>query len=518
MGQDYTLYDWLQLLLLFVGMPFIAATGAALGLLGRIRRGGFLPSTIAGLAGAAIASASLYLGIWTLCLESTINPRVFLEIYDSGYQRYISVACLIATFVVALLWAISWRIRNAPFPPTRILISLRTALFIQVLSLVCVGSWCGLRLLVLQSANSQEMTQRLWQSRGWTYGNGNSLALSGSGLMPEEVKAAMSRENLEDISNYPKITSLIIAGSNLSEVDIVPLASVKNLRDVTFTDCKINASIGKDILQLQQISRIGLEELTTVRPTLTNLARLPKLTAFHAGNVRVQREDFRRFLSSSRLQSIFLNKVSLYQTGNPIDIWPASAKVISIYGCNLTPEDLKAIGKLKSLTDLHLGDALLNDSVLEHFQELNSLQNISFKNMGISARGFEIVIEKIQPPSLHIAGGELPSGVAESLSHMCRLQSLNLTGVILAHQDIEAIANSQAIVELRITSPGHTDRLLLKLASIPSLRLLHYPSFRGCRSFERTFAEERRRRSLQPAQLVVGNTIDANGVTSFVLN
>lgn len=516
MGQEYTLYDWLQILLLLVGMPFVAASGAALGLVGRIRQGGFLPSTIAGLAGAAIASATLYLGIWTLLLERTISPTVFLEIYESGYQQKISIACLIATSVIALMWALGWRFRNAPTAPTRISISLRAALLMQVLSLLCVGSWCGLRLLVLKSANPYVMTTRVWESRGWTFYNGSSLTLSGSGLQPAEVQAALSREYLEDISNYPKISGISIAGCDLSEIDISPLASVKNLGGISFTDCEINDLFRKDILQLKQIVGIGLSELTTVQPTLTNIAQLPKVTEFSAANLKTEREDFRNFLANAQVQRLFLSNVDIYQKGKTIDNWPAPTKYIWLTGCNFTPDDLKAIGKLKSLTHLHLGDSPVNDSVLEHFQGLNLLVNVSFKNRDITAKGYEIVTKKLQPPLLHIMGGELPHGVPKQLGEMTKLQVLNLASVILSDEDLAAIGKNSALIDLRLTSPGLSQEQLLKLATLPKLQQLHYPSFKGCRAFENKFAAERSRFSLPPTQLIPGATMDANGAVTYI--
>lgn len=518
MGQDYTLNDWLHLLLLFAGMPLVAATGAALALLGRIRRGGFLPATIAGIAGAALASASLYLGLWTLCLESTINPSVFLEIYESGYQRHILIACLLAAFLTSFLFASAWRIRSAPRPRSQVSISLRTALVIQCLSLICVGSWCGLRLLVFHSARPSAMDERTWALRDWKLTNGNTLALDCLSLQPSAVKSAMSRKNLADISNYPKVNSVIIAGCNLSKVDITPLAAAENVSGITFSDCDLNTPNRNDILRLRQLSGVGLQELTAIQPTLTNLARLPKLTEFYAGNVRVQREDFKHLLANSRLEAIYLDKVTILQDGKPIERWPAAMKILSIEHCNFTPDDLKAIGKVKNLVDLQLSDFPMSDEVLEHFEELTALQNASFRNKAITARGFEIILQKMQPPSLHLVGGELPPGVAESLSKMHRLRSLDLTGVILTPQDVETLASSQAIVELRITSPGLDTRLLMKLASIPSLRMLHYPSFRDRRYFDRDFNDERERRSLPRAQTVVGLTIDATGRSYFALD
>lgn len=516
MGQDYTLYDWLQILLLLVGMPLIAASGAALGLIGRIRRGGFLPSTIAGLSGAAIASAVLYLGIWTLGLESTINPGVFLEIYENGYQRHISIACLIATFVIALLWAIRWRVLHAKHDPTPISITLRTALLMQVLSLLCVGSWCGLRAIVYNSANPRMMTKRIWESRGWQSDYGSSLTLSASGMTAGEVREALAPETLCDLSRFPAIQNINIATCDITGQSLTGLNSAPQVTSLGFTDCEVNAFFRKEIFELKQLAGITLRELTTVQPSLTNLAKFPKLESFYAENTHFEREDFRRLLANSQLQQIYLIKVDIYQPGKSFDQWPLNTKFIYISACNFTPEDLIAIGKLKSLTHLHLGDSPLNDEVLEHFQELTQLQNVSFMTKGISSKGYEIVTKKMQPPLLHIMGGELPPGVATQLAEMTKLQSLKLPHVILSDQDIEEIFKSSTIAELQITSPGLTETALLKLANMSRLRQLHYPSFKGCRTFENRFSQERIRLRLPPVQLVSGATVDANGVTTIV--
>lgn len=511
MSQDYTLYDWLQILLLLVGMPVIAASGAALGLIGRIRRGGFLPATIAGLSGAAIASAVLYLGIWTLRLESLINPRVFLEIYDSGYQRYISIACLIATFAIAFLWAIRWRVHRASIDPTPLSINLRSALFIQVLSLLCVGSWCGLRLLIADTADPRINTKRVWENRGWEYHDGGSLGFIGDELSPREVAYALSPSQLTEMAHYPTVRALGFSLCDLSTVDLSPLKSNVQITSIGFASCDIDKTLRRDLPQLTQLAAINLSNLKTSGSSLIHLGELPKLKTLHAQNIQVERNDLRGFLATSKLESIYLTGIEAYGPGPAIEQWPSSTRFLQIFGGNLTSEDLRSIGKLKSLTHLHTLYVELDDSILEHLQDLKGLQSFMLDNKGITDRGYEIISTRIQPPLLWLQGGELSPKAVEQISAIPKLHRLLLSGVIIGDDDLVRIANSPSLEKLHVSSPNVTMQGLMSLSATPKLRELHYPSFGESVVFESHFANERIRLGLPTVQMMRGPTIQANG-------
>jgi len=78
----------------------------------------------------------------------------------------------------------------------------------------------------------------------------------------------------------------------------------------------------------------------------------------------------------------------------------------------------------------------------------------------------------------------------------------------LQDSDVESISKSTTLQEIRLTSPGLSERSLQLLARIKTLSVLWFPSFAGGQQFELEFEAERKRLGFERVQLVPAPAID----------
>src|SRR5690349_16433567 len=90
----YEWIDWVHLAIYFFALPIVAFLGAALGLLGRARRGGVLRSTHVGLLGGITTWAVLAAPI---ALGGTRLPPDFIAFVEDDYRWQLLFAALAAT-------------------------------------------------------------------------------------------------------------------------------------------------------------------------------------------------------------------------------------------------------------------------------------------------------------------------------------------------------------------------------------------------------------------------------------
>jgi hypothetical protein len=140
----YDQLDWLQIAIYFVALPIVAFLGAALGLIGRVRRGGLLWSTNVGLLGGAVACLVIALPLRQLVSDPFDD---LLSLYEKNYRWQMLAAAWGGTGGCAFVAAIAWRWIHAPSEVASVSFSLRQILIVQCLCFISLGSFVSLRQL-----------------------------------------------------------------------------------------------------------------------------------------------------------------------------------------------------------------------------------------------------------------------------------------------------------------------------------------------------------------------------------
>jgi hypothetical protein len=389
--DEYTNLEWLQIGALLLGLPLAAVLGALVGLAGKWRQGRLASAVLLGIGSAAVASL---MALTLFLIDAETSASRSSEDWIRLFDRYLSwrqtSIAIGAAGCISLIAAIMLRFRLTTESAKRF--TLRSFIAAQVLAMVVLGCWTGMRTYVFSHVSPVERAAHRWANRGWSAvgtASNRSLALQ-KDFSQQPVDWKQENETLQEAIHEPFLGDLQLLGlGDAVEVDLASLAKAKNLKRLhlrylpaaaphshikalaktsslqylTLQGGDFSSVDVSSLHQLQSITRIEIRDSTYNIPAMRTMIRDLKPESFE--------------FSDSNPGSKMPTKIGFLQGGysillqsavEPADLaWvaPMQIQALQIEGVEITTEAAREIARLPKLTSLSLNCRVEGDALTE---------------------------------------------------------------------------------------------------------------------------------------------------------
>lgn len=496
----YDQLDWLQIAIYFLALPVVAFLGASIGLVWRWRRGGMLWSTNVGLLGGAVACVILALGLSSLERESITN---YLGYFLVEYRWKMLAATLSATVTCAAIAGFSWRWLHAPGEIRPLAFSMRSMLLVQLFALISMGSFVGLRFVMLENCNDPRLVDVFWNSPGWILSkNGYEVTFDSSPLSPAEREAALSADRIKQIANNRNLHWLSLRYDTSWNTDLTPLLQAPSITTINVD----LLSASSEFIDQFAASRIQHRGLTGDfrRVDLAPLSSSKQLESLRLSG-SASKTTIESLSIGSEVKRLSLEKLVLTLEERPISRWPTDLQRLTIYGTTIGQRDLDSLASHANLLQLHAPDFVLDEA---SFNALKSIPTLEWVSIGIDSRSEKILPQLAQwstpKLTLFVHHPQVDRALMKRIVQIPRLEALELSKSIVTRDAIDLLAGKESLDYLALASANLTKSDLLKLAVLPKLRTLRYPFVFSlpARAVETAFGAKRDTLQLQRVHLI----------------
>lgn len=485
--------DWLQFGVYFVALPLVAMLGSAIGLLGRVRRGGILWAANVGLLGGAVSCVIVALGISTLEGESSTN--YFFSFMEVMRWKMLAVA-LAATWACSCAAAIAWRFLHPPREMQPWAISLQSLLLVQLFAFISMGSFIGLRLYMLQSVDfnladyfyegaEDEFTEP--GIPGWySYGGGERLVLNDHEVSAAEVQAAFSPEQLQKIASLKQLKDIHFSLDSQWKIDLSPLLDHKEFEFIG-VDCLNPTMELIEKLAMAKTSSIALRgDFRDVDLTPISQSSTMKEISLYGDFTR---RSVEALANSQSLTSLSLGACKLTKDQPSIARWPPNLTKLSILASSANNDDIAAIKNHHALRELNLNYVVLNDEATLAIGALHQLESLSATIGPLSQPALDGLANlPLTAVRLQVSNPAFSPHDAKQILRIKGLIYLNLIDAVHGDDVVEALSQDNSVRAISISSPSVTAEAVFLLAQINSLESLEYPAHLDTPSFHNGFA------------------------------
>jgi hypothetical protein len=485
----YDKLDWLQIAIYFLALPIVALFGAAIGLLGRWRRGGILWSTNVGLLGGMFACVVIAIAIATLEGESIAN--YFYDFLDDFRWKMLAVT-LASTGICAFVAAICWRSIHPPREKQPFVFSVRTLLLVQLLVFVSMGSFIGLRLYMIDQSGQSERLRPENFIPGWVlWRGGEEACVLREDLSAAEIRNALAPDKLREVAKIPHLDSVHLYLDGNWDIDLAPLVRKQPLFHLG-AEC-----IDPDPALIVELSKVKTRNLW-LSGDFAGLDLSPLANSSAIENLTLSQGRFTRDSIESLSKGSQLKGVTIwYSTGKrtlPIRQWPKSLRSLTLASrSDLTNEDLKSLAQHPSLEAFEAWELTVDDNTLIALQSIPTLRSADIKIDLRSLEGYQALAKlntsqvRIEVKSTEISPEEMAEVVKTN-----GLASLSLTSTLHNDEAVAEISKKESLKWLYISSPLVTQDAMLRMANLPNLERFGFPEHLKNTSFVKKFETQRR--------------------------
>lgn len=165
--------------------------------------------------------------------------------------------------------------------------------------------------------------------------------------------------------------------------------------------------------------------------------------------------------------SKFTDKDSVHLTGL------VSIRTLNLSGASITNVSLETIGKMDTLSNLHLASTAINDDGLAYLASLVDLRYLDLGSCQITGKGLKPLKELDALLSINLTSTPLPD---EHLADLVELESLRrvyLTGTLVTDEGIPTLKQMEQLKVLSLYATRVSDAALPALAEFPALETVY---------------------------------------------
>lgn len=504
----YDAIDWLQMGLYFLALPVVALLGAAIGLLGRVRRGGVFWSANVGMLAGAVTCLVSGLALWTLNQKL---PPDFVDYFASDYRWQMLVVTLAASCACAFVAAIAWRFLHKPGEKQPFAFSLRQVFLLQLFAFSGLGCWISLRLFVLDASDAREFAEKQltelkprWEAKEWKIEPSEGrLSIDLTTLTPEVVKSAMSLLTPEEVQRLPQLKHLSITANDDSQLDLSPLLQQQS---PTYLSLKVKNLSEKTIEQLgkSKVEGLGLEgNLNSL-----DLSPLAENTALRS--ITLTGELSRKSLSSlseaKSLKELHLWMIKLTPQKDTKIEWPKHLELLSLV-TSLPRRDFATLANHPTLNCVWAPGYRLNDADAAVLETLPRLNNADLWIGELSNAGYQSLANLHLNKSgqghlqLQVHSPPFDETIVDKLKPIRNLKSLRLHWADVNDAAMEKLAELDQLEGLYVSRPVLTTEGFWKAAKMPRLATFYFPNQLNQGNIRKEFEAKRIELDLQPVDL-----------------
>jgi hypothetical protein len=493
----YDAIDWLQIAIYFLALPIVALLGAAIGLLGRWRRGGVLWSTNIGLLGGAVTCIILALGLSTIGLTKS---KWYHDYFLTDYRWMMLLTTLGATAACALAASLAWRCLHRPKEIRPLNISLANVMLVQTFALLSMGSFVGLRLVVLQSAIEVAADPIIWSVPGWKLAqNGVEGQFDVANLSPKERAQALTAAQITKVGRTPDLRFVTLDYDPAWNVDLSPLLSATQIGGITI---KIHQP-SQDLIQQLASGKIPHLKLEG------DFRALDLSPLAHSKSIRSLRltgeasiETLESLQSSESLNELALENLKLSSRNRALAHWPKSLSSLIVAKTNLQSRDFNSLQRHPKLKQVLASDLVLDDDCLTSLQSIPNLTWVASAVESTSNEDFERVANwKIPRIGLQLRVQAITADDLRRLKRITSMRSLEVITSAIDDEAIDVLAEMNSVEHLMLTTGAVTEAGLWKLATLPRLRSLKIPQSAITKRVEAHFTLDRNAMNLSSVLL-----------------
>jgi hypothetical protein len=494
----YDTIDWLQIAIYFLALPIVALIGAAIGLVGRTRRGGMLWAINVGLLGGAVACLTLTLPLRQMGSDPFDD---LFSIYQDTYRWQMLAAALASTFFAALVAAVAWRFLHKPADTRTASFSLKHLLIVQCLCVISLGCFVSLRQAVIEASNPHKRLVDYWRAKNWQLSD-DQLAISPSPDLggDEEFREALRTTNFVDMmTTLPSLRQVQLPINGKWNVDIHPLFQHQGLRRLLLLAVAPKADLlsGFENSQIEELF-LGEEVSQVDFGPLCQSESLENLHLF--GGLR--RSNVESLKNAPSLRALSISDAKFAKRDLPILSWPQAISELHVGRTNLEDRDFHSLLNHTNLHTLAITDCRLNEETVRSILKNSKLQVVRLTLFSPSDEIFEQLATN---PSRQIyLDLRLPELTPEDFGKLTRLpglDGLDLTHTPCGDEMLAELSKLRTLKQLTISNPGVSRESLLELAKIETLERLGYPQSLSNTQFENDVHSLRKTLNLPQLQI-----------------
>lgn len=232
--------------------------------------------------------------------------------------------------------------------------------------------------------------------------------------------------DLKHLGGLPKLVSLDLSGTRVTNVGMATVKELKTLRDVDLMHLPISAEGTNCLTGLVQLNNLNLQFTHVDDEAVAHLTRIPDLEKLWLGHTR------------------------------------------------LTDAGLQHVARIESLSDLSLNSTQVTDAGIRHLSKLANLRSITLHDTGLTDRGLEELARLDGLEELLISGTEISGDGFRVISKLPNLRILDVSDTPISDEDVVPLASAARIERLSLLSTeiGDVGLERIGLAKMKNLRTL----------------------------------------------
>ena len=222
-------------------------------------------------------------------------------------------------------------------------------------------------------------------------GEGTAISASFTGESSND-RLKITPRTLDAVAQLPKLQSVSLWGTNVSDSDIARLLPLKNLLSIDLSYTDVTGDVLTTLSQMPELVMINLEGCDVDDEDLERLSDLDRLITLRLAKTRVTDKGLRHIRGLDKLTHLDLSSCEISDDGlRSMGHLPAIrhlwlSKTIR-YGVDdqsdLTDACVDYIASLTTLTDLQIADSRLTEAGLNRLEDALPNTKISTESNGI---------------------------------------------------------------------------------------------------------------------------------------
>lgn len=241
-------------------------------------------------------------------------------------------------------------------------------------------------------------------------------------------------DGLRKVVNYfPKLKSLELQDGLMTNVGILHLTELQNLRRLDLSECRKIGDIGiSRLVSKTTINSLDLSHTAISDAGIAHLKRLTKLTYLN--------------LSSTQLTDHGVKHLQTLQ----------KLSCLSLAETQITDDGVLLLGPLPRLTQLILDGTAITDASLMHLQLFPKLNNLWLSETDITDEGLKYIGTMKQLNTLQIDGTKITDVGISNLAWLTNLNTLDISNTSVTKNGLQYLTNAKKLYDLRVNDTNIT--------------------------------------------------------------
>ncbi len=306
--------------------------------------------------------------------------------------------------------------------------------------------------------------------------------------------AKVSDQTLWTLLRFPRLHSLDLSRTPITDYGIKPLSKLKTVTNLTLNNTHLTPNGLAQLAELPWLRELHLDSTEANDETLLALSLLPNLRVLEVRDTAITDKGLENLLAAKHLRTLSISGTAITNRGlasvakmnlTELNMWDTNVSpglMEQLKGCkklnrlclsrvNLSADDIAKLSELPSLNYLQLYHIKnLKDDDLRTLSKPKSLEKLHIEDCPLSDNAGKYLNQMHELDELSINDCNITDRLITQIGDLQKLKKLWLQCTNV--RDLKGLSQLRALEELYISSTAVTDAGLKELVTLPNLTSL----------------------------------------------